>query len=206
MRLPRRLRDRRRLGSPQRYSAMTRLVVRQASAKDSIFVSDILAEVSRWLDERGTPMWKANELSEKQVVADVDAGLFFIGEFQGESACVVKFQLEDNLFWPDIPQQDSAFIHRLAIRRRFAGGEVSRALLRWAAHRAHSIGRSFLRLDCEASRPKLRAIYEHFGFVHHSDRQVGPYYVARYELDVRAIQHSQSTDPLGNNFHRSTNP
>lgn len=174
---------------------MTLLVVRQASAKDVILVGEILAEVSRWLDERGTPMWKADELSEKQIVADVDAGLFFIGEFRGESACVVKFQLEDILFWPDIPQQESAFIHRLAIRRQFAGGEVSQALLRWAAQRANSLGRPFLRLDCEASRPKLRAIYERFGFVHHSDRQVGPYFVARYELDVIASQHKQSEGP-----------
>jgi hypothetical protein len=38
-----------------------------------------------------------------------------------------------------------------------------------------------LRLDCEASRPRLRAVYEGFGFRHHSDRQVGPYFVSRYE-------------------------
>jgi GNAT superfamily N-acetyltransferase len=174
---------------------MTALVVRQATANDSILVGEILAEVSRWLDERGIPMWKADELSSKQVIADVEAGLFFVGEFRGQSACVVKFQLEDHLFWPDIPQGESAFIHRLAIRRRFAGGEVSSALLRWAAQRAHSIGRSFLRLDCEASRPRLRAIYERFGFVHHSNRQVGPYFVSRYELDVTARQHNQLSKP-----------
>jgi hypothetical protein len=68
-------------------------------------------------------------------------------------------------------------------------------LLRWAARRAHAIGRSFLRLDCEASRPRLRAIYERFGFVHHSDRQVGPYFVSRYELDVTTTQHNQSSEP-----------
>jgi GNAT superfamily N-acetyltransferase len=174
---------------------MTPLVVRQASEKDSALVGDILAEVARWLDERGTPMWKANELSAKQVLADVEEGLFFIGEIQGNSVCVVKFQLEDALFWPDIPRGKSAFIHRLAIRRKFAGGDVSSALLLWAARRAQSLGRPFLRLDCEASRLKLRAIYERFGFVHHSDRQVGPYYVSRYELDVTAMQHNQSLEP-----------
>jgi GNAT superfamily N-acetyltransferase len=174
---------------------MTPLVVRQASANDSVLVSDILAEVSRWLDERGTPMWKADELSPKQVIEDVDAGLFFIGECQSRAACVVKFQLEDNVFWPDIPTGESAFIHRLAIRRQFAGGKVSSALLTWAVQRANSLGRSFLRLDCEASRPKLRAVYERFGFAHHSDRQVGPYFVSRYELDVTVKQHNQSSHP-----------
>jgi GNAT superfamily N-acetyltransferase len=174
---------------------MAPLVVRQASGSDARLVSEILAEVSRWLDKRGTPMWKANELSSEQITADVDAGLFFIGELRSQSACVVKFQLEDKVFWPDIPQGASAYIHRLAIRRQFAGGEVSAALLAWAAQRAHSLGRSFLRLDCEASRPRLRAVYERFGFAHHSDRQVGPYFVSRYELDVTAMLHNQSTVP-----------
>jgi hypothetical protein len=30
--------------------------------------------------------------------------------------------------------------------------------------------------------------YEWFGCRHHSDRQVGPYFVARYELDVWAFE------------------
>jgi GNAT superfamily N-acetyltransferase len=174
---------------------MIPLVVRQASANDFDLVSDILAEVSLWLNERGTPMWKADELSAEQIAADVGAGLFFVGEFQGQPACVVKFQLEDTLFWPDISQEKSAFIHRLAIRRRFSGGEVSSALLCWAAQRANALGRSFLRLDCEASRPRLRAVYERLGFVHHSDRQVGPYFVSRYELDVTVAPHNESSDP-----------
>ena len=33
----------------------------------------------------------------------------------------------------------------------------------------------------------LRAVYEHFGFKHHSDRQVGPYFVSRYEYDVTKL-------------------
>jgi GNAT superfamily N-acetyltransferase len=96
----------------------------------------------------------------------------------------VKFQLENLLIWPDVSQHDSAFVHRLAVRRRFAGGGVSSALLRWAVERTRSLDRRYLRLDCEASRPRLRAVYERVGFVHHSDRQIGPYFDARYEYDV----------------------
>jgi hypothetical protein len=156
----------------------------QAAPHEAPVVNGILGEASSWLEERGIPMWKAEELSPERIVADVAAGLFFIGECGGEPACTFKFQLEDALFWPDIPQDQSAFLHRLALRRRYSGGRASAAVFRWAAGRARSLGRSHLRLDCEASRPRLRAIYERFGFVHHSDRQVGPYFVARYELDV----------------------
>jgi GNAT superfamily N-acetyltransferase len=91
------------------------------------------------------------------------------------------------MFWPDVLQAESAFIHRLAVKRDFAGGHVSSALLQWAVERTRSLGRRYLRLDCVASRPRLRAIYERFGFRHHSDKQVGPYFVSRYEYEVVKI-------------------
>ena len=103
----------------------------------------------------------------------------------------MKFQLEDTEFWPDVPQTESAFVHRLAVRRRFARRGISSALLSWAVERARSLCRDYLRLDCEASRPKLRAVYERFGFVHHSDRQVGPYFVSRYQYRVTGLESSR---------------
>ena len=158
--------------------------IRQATGLDSGTVADILSEAARWLDQSGISMWRADELLPANVTADVDAGLFFIAECNGAAAGVVKFQLTDMLFWPDVLQGQSAFVHRLAVKRQFAGGGVSSALLRWDVERARSLGRAYLRLDCEASRPRLRAIYERFGFVHHSDRQVDPYLVSRYEYRV----------------------
>jgi GNAT superfamily N-acetyltransferase len=158
--------------------------IRQASRKDIEKVAEILCEAARWLEQSGMPMWRGDELSPSRIAAYVDAGSFFIAECDGKAAGVVKFQLEDNEFWPDVPQNNSAFVHRLAVRRQFAGGEISSALLNWAVKRARSLGKVYLRLDCEASRPKLRAVYEKFGFIHHSDRQVGAYFVSRYEYRV----------------------
>jgi GNAT superfamily N-acetyltransferase len=130
-------------------------------------------------------MWRADELAPDRIASDVLRGDFFVAEVGDEIAGTVKFQMQDDLFWPDTPADESAFVHRLAVRRLYAGGELSEALLRWAANRARSFHRRYLRLDCEASRPRLRAVYERFGFRHHSDRQVGPYFVARYELELR---------------------
>jgi len=161
-----------------------KIVVRQASSQDALVVSEIHGEAARWLDQSGMSLWKADELSPANIAEDVEAGQFFLAECEGEPAGTIKFQLEDRLFWPDVNQEDSAFIHRLAVKRRFAGGIVSSALLQWAVDRAHSLGRQFLRLDCDASRPRLREVYERFGFRHHSDKQVGPYFVSRYEFEI----------------------
>jgi GNAT superfamily N-acetyltransferase len=70
------------------------------------------------------------------------------------------------------------------VARRFKGQGVSTALLTWAVEHARALGRRYVRLDCDHSRPKLRELYERFGFQFHSYRQVGPYYVARYEYPL----------------------
>ncbi len=158
--------------------------VRQATLQDAGVVSGILREAARWLEELGKPLWREGELNSTSIVADVAAGLFFIAECSGDAAGVVKFQLEDSIFWPDVPHGEAAYIHRLAVRRRYAGTGVSGALLRWSVQQTQGLGRRFLRLDCEESRPRLRAVYESFGFRHCDDRQVGPYFVSRYEYDV----------------------
>jgi GNAT superfamily N-acetyltransferase len=164
-----------------------RLSIRQAAIQDIDVVSDILREAAAWLEQSGMPLWRQDELQPNNIAADVHSGLFFLAKRDGEPAGTIKYQLEDQLFWPDVPQNDSAFIHRLAVRRRFAGGEISSALILWAISRTHALGRRYLRLDCEASRTRLRALYERIGFRFHSNKQVGPYFVARYEYDVTEI-------------------
>jgi GNAT superfamily N-acetyltransferase len=168
-----------------RKTARMPIEVRRADSSDVDLVAAILIEASHWLDSRGMGMWRANELTPDRIAKDVGDGLFFLAADQSQAVGTVKFQLSDVEFWPDLTSPDSTFVHRLAVVRRAAGQGVSTALLAWAVHRTRKLGRRFLRLDCEASRPRLRAIYEGFGFHHHSDRQVGPYFVARYELDVR---------------------
>jgi GNAT superfamily N-acetyltransferase len=158
--------------------------VRRATATDATAVAAILAEVDAWVAQLGTPMWERGEVDRDRVVAEVVSGLFALAWWDGEAAGTVKFQLEDPEFWPDRPGDNAAYIHRLAVRRKFAGGMVSTALMQWAVDRARSLRREVLRLDCDADRTRLRRVYERFGFRYHSDRQVGPYFVARYEYLV----------------------
>lgn len=167
-------------------------IIRPATPDDIETVSAILQEAARWLEDTGKPMWRDSELLPSRIGDDVNADLFVIAMLNTEPAGIIKFQLQDSLFWPDVPQTDSAFVHRLAVRRRFAGKGVSTALLNWAAEKARSMGKRYLRLDCEASRPKLRAVYELFGFRHHSDRQVGPYFVSRYEYELNSCPRTQT--------------
>jgi GNAT superfamily N-acetyltransferase len=160
------------------------VTVRQAERSDLDVVEALLVEAARWVDALGEVMWEEGELAPARIAAEVDAGQFFLADVDGEPGGAIRFQLEDRLFWPDLIEADSAFVHRLVVRRRYKGLGVSTVLLQWAVDRAKSIGKRYLRLDCDASRPKLRALYERFGFRVHSFRQVGAYYVARYEYSL----------------------
>jgi GNAT superfamily N-acetyltransferase len=159
--------------------------IRQALSNDLDVIEDMLVEASRWVDALGVVMWSQGELERAAIAGDVADRQCFIAMVDGTPAGMIRFQERDELFWPDLPHDDSAFVHRLVVRRAFKGQGVSQALLAWSLDRARSIGKQFLRLDCDADRVKLRALYEAAGFRFHSYRQVGPYYVARYEYLTR---------------------
>lgn len=161
------------------------IAIRQAQPADAAVVEAMLVEAAQWVDALGEVMWETGELAPARIAAEIAAGQFYLALAGGEPAGAIRFQLADELFWPDLPAGESAFVHRLVVRRRYKGQGMSTALLRWAVEHARSLGRTHLRLDCDASRPKLRALYEGFGFRFHSYRQVGPYYVARYEYPLK---------------------
>lgn len=158
--------------------------IRQALPGEAAVVDQMIREAAAWVDALGVVMWEDGELDAGKIAAEAAAGQFYLAEIDGEPAGAIRFQLEDPLFWPDRPAGEAAFVHRLVVRRAFKGRGVARALLEWARGHARTHGRALLRLDCDADRPKLRALYESCGFRFHSYRQVGPYYVSRYEIET----------------------
>jgi GNAT superfamily N-acetyltransferase len=163
---------------------MDGITIRQAAAADVAIVDQMIREAAAWVDALGVVMWEDGELDAARIHDEVTRGMFFLALVDGEVAGAIRFQLVDALFWPDRPEGEAAFVHRLVARRAFKGRGVARALLEWAKGHARAHGRSLLRLDCDANRPKLRALYESCGFRLHSYRQVGPYYVSRYEVET----------------------
>jgi GNAT superfamily N-acetyltransferase len=161
------------------------IIVRQATTTDTPLLEEMLLEAARWVDALGVVMWEEGELVREEIQSDVDAGSYYLAEADGQLAGAVRFQLEDRLFWPDLEGEDSAFVHRLVVRRAFKGRGISTVLLSWAVAHARAFGCRWLRLDCDADRTKLRELYERFGFRLHSYRYVTSYYVARYEYPIR---------------------
>jgi GNAT superfamily N-acetyltransferase len=158
------------------------LDIRAAALAEVTLVSEILTEAAVWIHERGMPLWAPDELSASRVAPDVQAGVYFLAWSGPAAVGTVRLTASDPVFWPEAAPGEALYLHRLAVRRAVAGGLVSSGLLRWAVGHAAGRGVRALRLDCEASRPSLRRVYERFGFSFHSERAVGPFVVARYEL------------------------
>ncbi len=157
--------------------------VRQARATDINHISSILTEAAEWLTSINQQLWQGDEIALSNIREDVFSGLYYIAWQDENPVGTFKFQLEDTLFWPDVLVGESAFIHRLAVKRNVAGSGVSAEMINWAKRKTKELGRTYLRLD-SVPRPKLCSFYERNGFTKHSERQVGPYYVFRYELKV----------------------
>ncbi|MDR2686233.1 MAG: DNA-3-methyladenine glycosylase [Oscillospiraceae bacterium] len=132
---------------------------------------DIMREAARWQIGRGTPLWGLETLTRARL--DNPAGEFIVAWADGTqrsdgapphaaACCLLSF--EDKLFWPEIPAGASGFLHKLAVRRKFAGTGVAARLAAHAERLCREKGVPMLRLDTDLRRPKLCAIYEGLGF------------------------------------------
>jgi GNAT superfamily N-acetyltransferase len=162
--------------------------IRLATPSDSDAICDVLQEAAGWLEQRGTPLWPSNMFDGISIAAEMSEHAYYVVEsVDGHIIGTFRFQHSDPDFWPDVPANDSAFIHRVAIRRHYAGCGLSKMMLDHAKEIARKTSLSFLRLDCAADRPKLRYVYEQNGFTWHSDRMVGSFNAALYEWRVQEI-------------------
>ena len=154
----------------------------RAHPSDALAIAAVLREAAQWLVDQQIPLWAVSDFSDEHVQRDVEAGLYLVAKVDGAVVGVVRFQREDLTFWPDAEPGTSAFLHKLAIRRAWAGQGVSTALLAFAREHARSLGLRYLRLDCVADRQPLRKLYEGFGFTLHDCVLKGRREFARYQI------------------------
>jgi GNAT superfamily N-acetyltransferase len=86
-----------------------------------------------------------------------------IGRLGDAPAAFAVLQNEDPPFWPEDKPGEALYVHRLCLRRRYAGQGYSAAKLDWCGNEAALRGCTFLKLDC-GTFPKLMAVYENAGF------------------------------------------
>jgi ribosomal protein S18 acetylase RimI-like enzyme len=163
---------------------MENLEIRRAGVGDFSAVLTLLLEAAHWLREKGMSLWDPETFHKNSLLPQVEDGDFWICILGGKVAGVLKFQMEDELYWPGFPKGEAVYVHKLTVSRRFAGQGLAGRMLDWAVMRGVELGRNYLRLDCEASRENLCRIYESFGFEREGEILLGERKMARFELKI----------------------
>jgi GNAT superfamily N-acetyltransferase len=87
---------------------------------------------------------------------------------ENEHGIVGTITLDKNAdpeFWmPGDSPDEALYIHRMIVRREFAGAEVGSAVIDWASQRAAAAGKRWLRLDAWRTNPRLQRYYAQHGF------------------------------------------
>lgn len=158
--------------------------IRRVQPHETALVAEVLGSAAHVLVQRGQGLWRASDVSEAAIADHVRAGMYYVANDDDGPVGVFRFQLDDVTYWPEIEGGSSAFLHKVAVHPRVQGHGFAQVLLAHALQLARDEGRRFLRLDCVSGRPKLRGVYERFGFQFHSQKRVGTTLVDRLELDV----------------------
>ncbi len=144
---------------------------------------DIMREAASWLIDTGKAMWRLDDVTEAKILDGISPDNIYVGWINEDSAAAMVLLWRDPVFWPQV-SDDSGFLHRLSIRRRFAGTGIAREMVEWAKQEAGRRGKTYLSLECEASRLRLCAFYEEMGFQRVDRRRVGPLDLAFYQVKL----------------------
>jgi hypothetical protein len=143
-----------------------RIDVRQAERRDLPAVAGLLDEASAWLESRGQDGWP-RPFPLATLDATLALGPTYLAWDGPTPAGTFALHHTDVRFWGDRPTEPpgySRYLHKLAVRRGYAG--LGLELVALAERLARDGGAARLRLDCRADSPGIRSYYEAAGFAY----------------------------------------
>lgn len=144
----------------------------------------MLSQTVECLNQQGQPLWTKEQVSLPELKQCYPQGSLYFAKQDQHVVGVIFLVDTDSDYWPEYQQNDSLFIHKLAVARDYTGQHIGEAILQCVKALALKEGKTWLRLDCHAKRPKLKAFYEKFGFQFVDKKIVDALEVSRYQLRV----------------------
>lgn len=143
----------------------------QAQPSDLAVITEILEEAAIWIASLDIDQWRpgyflgtSSQLSIAQNIREGEAYLVLYNEQVIGTITVQAGSAFDEELWGDETLQDALYVHRMSVRRPFAGRGIGYVLLKWSEQLAASAGKTSIRLDCMADNSALCAYYERWGF------------------------------------------
>jgi ribosomal protein S18 acetylase RimI-like enzyme len=150
---------------------MTELRIIPARESDLDRYIDHLEEIADWLEARRVRQWPRGSFRGSrdyyaESIRRHEVLLAFLGdEFVGS----FRLLLREPIVWPDVAADDAVYVFNLAVKRSRAGHDLGGQMLAWAADRARSLRKAYVRLDCMADNPYMAGYYARAGFEERGD-------------------------------------
>jgi GNAT superfamily N-acetyltransferase len=133
----------------------------------------ILREVAQWLVDIDKELWAVDSLTATNLFDDytrdncyvlrADRGNGGAASQPGELAGAFILQWKDPIYYADVPDNTAGLLHKVAIRRLFAGQDLFRPMLDFC--RAKCLERNVHEIQLETiAIPALMRFYEGYGF------------------------------------------
>jgi ribosomal protein S18 acetylase RimI-like enzyme len=189
---------------------MTELRVVSAQEDDLGQYIDLLEEIAGWLEGRGITQWRPGSfrLSADYYAESIRQGEVQLGFVGDELVGTLRLLLRDPIVWPEVIEDDAVYVYNLAVGRTWGDHRLGAQMLEWAADRARSLGRRYVRLDCMADNQFLAEYYVRAGFDERGEidapfpAPVGTLRLRRYEKRLRIQQ--TAAQPQRSTRRRST--
>ena len=134
------------------------------------FIS-VVREVGQGLTEAGDTLWEVDTLTAENLFDEHtrhNSYVLFVAPTgqNGPPVPAGTFMLQwaSPIYFPDVPPHTAGFIHKLAIRRAFAGQGLFQPILDFCRTECLRRGIHELQLETDATRPALMRFYERHGF------------------------------------------
>lgn len=161
-------------------------MVKQAGENDIPIIEEILLDAVNWMSQNGLQnQWNESNIRWAILAKSYNISDFYI-DYQNDLpvACMALTDY-DPTYWPDIPKDGALYLHKLAVKRSFAGNGYAKELIDYAKNLALNFKIKAVRLNCNQHRVKLREVYEREGFVCVEEKSIdGKYDTALYVYDL----------------------
>ncbi|MFC5410305.1 GNAT family N-acetyltransferase [Larkinella bovis] len=128
----------------------------------------LVREVGQWLADSGRELWELDTLTPENLFDPYtrdNAYVLYAHPDEGPvPAAAFILQWKDPLYYPDVPDNTAGFIHKLAIRRPFAGQNLFATILEFCRETCLKRGIHEIQLETDSTRPALLRFYERYGF------------------------------------------
>jgi putative acetyltransferase len=187
---------------------MATLHIVRAGGDDLERYIEQLEEIAGWLEGRGIRQWQPGTFRRSrdyyaESIGRHEVQLAFVGN---ELVGSLRVVLRQPIVWPEIVDDDAVYVFNLAVARAWSDHGLGAQMLQWAAERARSLGRPYVRLDCMADNQVLAGYYARAGFDERGEidaqypAPVGTLRLKRYEKRARA------GPPLGSSIEITAEP